>query len=65
MITPRNAEDEVQLRFLNTPQGEAGSGAMRYAAAMYFFQHGMIGERELEEYRAQSKVGGTPRGDPV
>ena len=33
---------------------------MRYAAAMYFFQRGMMSERELEAYRASSKIDGRP-----
>jgi len=51
-------EDARQKRFLETPQGEKGSGAVRYAAAMYFFQRGKMSERDLEFYRARSKVDG-------
>ena len=58
MITPQSEEDVRQKRFLETPLGEPSSGMVRYAAAMYFFQKGMLGERELELYRAQSKVDG-------
>ena len=58
MITPETEEDARQKRFLEMPQGEPGSGAMRYAAAMYFFQRGMMSERELEFYRAHTKIDG-------
>jgi hypothetical protein len=58
MIMPQNDEDARQKRFLETPLGEPGSGMVRYAAAMYFFQKGMMGARELELYRAHSKADG-------
>ena len=55
MITIENAEDELQAGLLATPVGLCGSGRVRYAAAMYFYQRRMISEDALEAYRACSK----------
>ncbi|MBG1230776.1 dimethylsulfonioproprionate lyase family protein [Aestuariivirga litoralis] len=67
-IIPQNDEDKEQLTYLRSPPGERGSGAVRYAAAMYFFQRGMLHARDLEAYRALSKVDGTadnPAGQAI
>lgn len=32
-----------------------GSGTIRYAAAMHFFQHGQMPEHDLEIYRSLAK----------
>jgi Dimethlysulfonioproprionate lyase len=39
------------IRAIATPPGEAGSGRVRYAAAMGLHRDGMIGDRVLEIYR--------------
>jgi hypothetical protein len=44
-------ETARQLEFLLAPIGEPGSGAVRYAAAMHFYQKRMIGEDVLEIFR--------------
>ena len=45
----------MQAGLLATPVGLCGSGRVRYAAAMYFYQRRMISEDALEAYRACSK----------
>jgi len=49
-------EDCSQLALLGTPLDEPMSGRTRYAAAMYFFQRGMISEECLEVYRICSRI---------
>ncbi len=48
-------EAEVQWQFLTTTVGTPGSGATRYAAAMYFFKSGKLSAEMLEMYRRCSK----------
>jgi hypothetical protein len=55
VISVENTEDELQAGLLATPVGLRGSGRVRYAAAMYFYQRRMISEDILEVYRACSK----------
>jgi hypothetical protein len=61
-IVPATPEDRAQLALLATPPDEAMSGRIRYAAAMYFYQRGMISEECLEVYRICSRL---DREDPV
>lgn len=49
------SEAKVQSQFLLTTVGTPGSGAIRYAAAMYFFQNGQLSAEMLEIYRSCSK----------
>lgn len=49
------SETENQRQLLETPVGLPGSGATRYAAAMYFFQTGKMSVELLEIYRRCSK----------
>ena len=44
-------EDAWQKRQLATPVGLPGSGARRYAAAMYFCMQGQLSPEVLEIYR--------------
>lgn len=53
---PRHAEDCRQLDLLGTPLDESMSGRARYAAAMYFYQRGMISAECLEVYRICSRI---------
>jgi hypothetical protein len=46
---------QMHLQDLRMPPGEKGSGAVRYAAAMYFYRHGMLGSKALEVYRTLAK----------
>jgi hypothetical protein len=55
MRTIPTLEDITQLEHLNTATGAAGSGNVRYAAAMYFYQCGALGGKALEIYRALAK----------
>jgi hypothetical protein len=56
------AEDRLQVSLLETPFEEDMSGRIRYAAAMYFYQRGMISEACLEVYRTCARL---DREDPV
>lgn len=47
-------EDARQLALLNATLNEPSSGRTRYAAAVYFYQRGMISEDCLEVYRTCS-----------
>jgi hypothetical protein len=48
-------EFELQMAFLQTVVGVPGSGAVRYAAAMYFHTEESMPHRMLEIYRVCSK----------
>lgn len=58
MIRIEHEEDGRQRAFLDLPPGEPGSGRARYAAAMHFFQRGMLSRRALEVYRVCAKLDG-------
>ena len=47
----KSAEDRLQIKLLKKPVGMKNSGYIRYAAAMYFFNKGLITEETLEVYR--------------
>ena len=47
----KTKDDFVQYKFLNTPININKSGYIRYGAAMYFFNKGLISEETLEVYR--------------
>ena len=49
-------EDRHQLGLLGTPFEEPMSGRVRYGAAMYFYQRGMISAECLEVYRICSRL---------
>lgn len=53
---------ETQRAFLLADVGAPGSGAARYAAAMHFFNLGLISADMLEIYRRCSKF---DREDPI
>lgn len=55
MIRLGSPEDVQQYELLISPLGTARSGAIRYAAAMYFYKRGMIDGKILEAYRACCK----------
>ncbi len=61
MIAITSDEDDRQLALLTAPTDVPGSGRVRYAAAMYFYQRGMIGAATLEVYRTCSPL---DREDP-
>ncbi len=48
-------ERDSELQCLTTRPGVTGSGLVRYAAAMYFFQAGKLDHKTLEIYRCLSK----------
>lgn len=48
------AHDNWEL--IMTPLGEAWSGRARYAAAMYFYQHGEMSAEVLEVYRVSARL---------
>ena len=49
------SEFELQMAFLRTDVGVPGSGAVRYAAAMYFHKEKSMPHHMLEIYRVCSK----------
>jgi hypothetical protein len=56
VITLETDEDRHQASLLMTAPGPEGSGRIRYAAAMYFFQRGMLSEAALELFRISSAI---------
>ncbi|MGH6854666.1 MAG: hypothetical protein ACREDX_03725 [Aestuariivirga sp.] len=62
MISAATPEDARQLELLTSPVGLPRSGHTRYAAAMYFYVHGMIGAGTLEVYRVCAPL---DREDPI
>jgi hypothetical protein len=62
MITFQNSEDREQYKLLNSRSSEMDGGQIRYAAAMYFYNRGMIGDKALEIYRSHAK---DPNADPM
>ncbi len=54
-MTP-SEEDRHQLELLGTAFAEPMSGRVRYAAAMYFYQRGMISAECLEVYRICARL---------
>jgi hypothetical protein len=56
VITLETDEDTHQASLLMTAPGPEGSGRIRYAAAMYFFQRGMLSEAALELFRISSAI---------
>lgn len=58
MIVVEHDEDRRQFAFLGAAPGEPGSGRVRYAAAMHFFQRGMLSRRALECFRVLAKEDG-------
>lgn len=62
MISLQNPEDHAQYQLLTGVSYAADAGQIRYAAAMYFYNRGMIGDKVLEIYRAHAK---NPAADPV
>lgn len=52
-----NSKDALeQFTHLQTPFGAAKGGQLRYGAAMYFYQYGMITSELSEIYRICSKL---------
>ena len=62
MISILNTEDEKQYQFLKSVSVEADGGQIRYAAAMYFYNRGMINAKALEIFRGLAKQ---PSTDPL
>jgi hypothetical protein len=62
MIKLHNNQDLKQYRLLNSRSADADGGQVRYAAAMYFFNRGMIGDKALEIYRSHTNE---PAADPL
>lgn len=60
-ILPLNDHDRQEFANLHAPLGEPGSGRVRYAAAMYFYERGVLSATELESYRICAK---DDRADP-
>ena len=44
-------EKKIQQELLNSKLGVSGSGYVRYGAAMYFYNQGLLSEAMLEIYR--------------
>ena len=44
-------EKKIQQELLNSKLGVSGSGYIRYGAAMYFYNKGILSEAMLEIYR--------------
>ena len=44
-------ERKIQQELLNSKLGVSGSGYIRYGAAMYFYNKGILSEAMLEIYR--------------
>ena len=44
-------EKKIQQELLNSKLGVSGSGYVRYGAAMYFYNQGILSEAMLEIYR--------------
>ncbi len=61
MISILNSEDQLQYQLLNSTSAATDGGQVRYAAAMYFYNRGMIGEKALEVFRGLAKE---PTADP-
>ena len=55
MLTAMTAADRKQWQLLRSPLGEPQSGRVRYAAAMYLYNRGLIGEDLLEAFRVCAK----------
>jgi hypothetical protein len=51
MVHVETPEDARQYADLTSPPGPEGSARVRYAAAMYFYQRGMIGPEALDVFR--------------
>lgn len=50
------AETAENWRLICTPLGEEWSGRARYAAAMYFYQKGLMSAEALEIYRVCARL---------
>jgi hypothetical protein len=49
-------EDRENWRLVRTPLGEDGSGRARYAAAMHFYNRGLMSAEVLEAYRICARL---------
>lgn len=58
MLKLATAEDRMQFALLHTPAGAAGSGRIRYGAAMYFCMNKALSADALEVYRGLAKRDG-------
>ena len=58
----RSSEFKKQKILLASKVGIPGSGAIRYAAAMYFYNHGKVSPEMLEIYRRCCKL---DKEDPI
>lgn len=55
MIAILTPEDRIQFEQLHSSSIAFGSGKMRYAAAMYFYQKAALSDVVLEIYRGLAK----------
>lgn len=55
MAGPPADEEAIQRECLNTAPGSENSGRTRYAAAMYFFQRGMLSSTAIEIFRSLAR----------
>lgn len=56
MDLPTEADDCHHWALIRAPLGAEWSGRARYAAAMYFYQKGMMDAETLEIYRICSRL---------
>jgi len=54
-MKPNSNELKIQKTLLNYKVGISGSGYIRYGAAMYFYNLGILSDEMLEIYRRCSK----------
>ena len=50
-MKPNSTEIKIQKTLLNYKLGVSGSGYIRYGAAMYFYNLGILSDEMLEIYR--------------
>ena len=61
MISIVTPEDQLQYQLLRSTSTQGDGGQIRYAAAMYFYNRGMIDDKTLEIFRGLAK---DPSADP-
>lgn len=62
MISILTNEDHQQYQLLRSTSKAADGGEVRYAAAMYFYNRGMMNDKALEIFRGLAKE---PSADPL
>lgn len=61
-MKPNSNEIKIQKTLLNYKLGVSGSGYIRYGAAMYFYNLGILSDEMLEIYRRCCKF---DKEDPI